>query len=34
MRGHVVDDFAGQNSTKGGSNDTDVNEFADIPTGR
>src|SRR4051812_47231222 len=33
MRGHVLDDFAAQNSTSGGSSDTDENEFAARPTG-
>ena len=33
MRGHVVDDFAAQNSTSGGSSDTDVNELHAMPTG-
>ena len=33
MRGQVVDVFAAQNSTSGGSSDTDVNEFAAMPTG-
>jgi hypothetical protein len=33
MRGHVVDVRATQNSTKGGSSDTDVNEFAATPAG-
>ena len=33
MRGHVLDDFATQNSTSGGSSDTDVNELAAMPTG-
>src|SRR5690348_14911900 len=33
MRGQVVDDFAAQNSTSGGSRDTDVNELAARPTG-
>jgi hypothetical protein len=33
MRGHVVDDFAAQNNTRGGSSDTDVNELHAIPTG-
>ena len=33
MRGQVLDDFAAQNSTSGGSSDTDVNEFAAMPTG-
>ena len=33
MRGHVVDDFAAQNNTSGGSSDTDVNELHAIPAG-
>ena len=33
MRGHVDDDFAAQNSTIGGSSDTDVNELHAMPTG-
>ncbi len=33
MRGHVVDDFAAQNSTSGGSSDTVVNELHAMPTG-
>src|SRR4051812_48149870 len=33
MRGQVVEDFAAQNSTRGGSSETAVNEFAAIPTG-
>src|SRR4051795_4974631 len=33
MRGQVVDDFAAQNSTSGGSSETDVNELAARPTG-
>ena len=33
MRGHVVDDFAAQNNTSGGSSDTDVNELHAMPTG-
>src|SRR6476661_10573013 len=33
MRGQVLDDFAAQNSTSGGSSDTDVNELAARPTG-
>ena len=33
MRGHVDDAFDAQNSTSGGSSDTDVNEFAETPTG-
>ena len=31
--GHVVDDFAGQNRTIGGSSETDVTELAAMPTG-
>src|SRR5579863_4532322 len=31
--GHVVELFAGQNSTSGGSSETEVTEFADIATG-
>src|SRR5712692_9402926 len=31
--GHVVDSFDAQNSTSGGSNDTDVNALADTPMG-
>ena len=33
IRGQVVDDFAAQNSTSGGSSDTDVNELHAMPTG-
>ena len=33
MRGHELDDFAGQNSTSGGSSDSDVNDCAVRPTG-
>ena len=33
MRGQVVDDFAAQNNTSGGSSDTDVNELHAMPTG-
>ena len=33
MRGHVVDVRATQNSTSGGSSDTDVNELAATPAG-
>src|SRR4051794_3949605 len=33
IRGHVVELRAAQKSTSGGSSDTDVNEFAAIPTG-
>src|SRR6478735_3136637 len=33
MRGQVLDVFAAQNSTSGGSSDTDVNELAARPTG-
>jgi hypothetical protein len=29
----VLDDFAAQNNTSGGSSDTDVNELHDMPTG-
>jgi hypothetical protein len=32
-RGQVVDDFAGQKRTSGGSSDTDVTEFAAMPLG-
>jgi hypothetical protein len=31
--GHVVESFDAQNSTNGGSSDTDVNELADTPMG-
>src|SRR5215475_12506101 len=31
--GHVVDTFEAQNSTSGGSSDTEVNEFAETPMG-
>src|SRR3954469_3501991 len=31
--GHVDDDFPGQNRISGGSSETDVTEFAAIPTG-
>ena len=33
MRGQVVDDFAAQNSTSGGSSETEVKELAARPTG-
>src|SRR3954453_17751491 len=33
MRGQVLDVFAAQKSTSGGSSETDVNEFAARPTG-
>src|SRR5215218_1863982 len=32
--GHVDESFDAQNSTSGGSSDTDVNEFADTPMGK
>src|SRR5215471_4511639 len=33
IRGHVVDTFDAQNSTSGGSRDTEVNELAETPMG-
>ena len=33
IRGQVLDVFAAQKSTSGGSSDTEVKEFAAIPTG-